>query len=702
MKIRDMNISARAKSCLLRAGYLVSSEIKDLSDDDLLSIKNLNQNCVDEIRLDLESDDEVLELIGSKKEPEDKTKNEKQHIERTIYDNTNEIEDSTKDEDTDIWNWSEGVDEDEDPFDIKVDFSCEIHDEEEDIDYSRVKYEEIYKKLVELDPGIEPLVNRLKNINAPQYGEVDDLIQKMHAGNKSARERVISMYLRSAMKIALRMSELYDYDIQDAISCGIIGLVNGVDKYYQNSSFVFHSYISMYIRQSIQRGCNPKWIDFYYSVHAQEKFQLLLSVFRKRDNVSVMDVAKELNWSEETVIKWIEMLASQMSGKYSLEEVIEQVDIEEENVDTNKSFNILRDKSIDYVDLTSDYAAFLMLKDQLDKILDSLTEREQKVLRLRFGLYDGRQHTLEEVGKEFNVTRERIRQIEAKALRKLRHPSRSKQVKDYYPEDVMPFGTIGESYKMVGAYYLDPSEDVSNDLCHASKEEYEEKYSGYDSLISCYESISHTHIQFWDDDEFYEEDDDEFEDIEIYDEDDEISLTLEFCGIEFDRNNKTLTLKFDVDNICSDDQHNLWAQFIYINSELYRKFIKICEIEDGDYKLVELELSDFDDISYSSIKDISFSVEIDDEDDEELDNSKTLYIECDTRKETFKVTKIEEFEYHEEEDAGYDEDDEEIEDSNTLFIECNTDKEPFNVNRIEKFESDDEENDDEEWSSVKI
>ena len=247
-----------------------------------------------------------------------------------------------------------------------------------------------------------------------------ELEQAVYEGNE-AKKRLAEANLRLVVSIAKRYVGRGMLFL-DLIQEGNLGLIKAVEKFDFRKGFKFSTYATWWIRQAITRAIADQARTIRIPVHMVETINKLIRVSRQllqelgREPLPE-EVAKEMNLPVERVREIL---------KISQEPVSLETPIGEE--EDSHLGDFIQD---DNVPVPADAAAFTLLKEQLVEVLDTLTEREQKVLRLRFGLDDGRARTLEEVGKEFNVTRERIRQIEAKALRKLRHPSRSRKLKDY-------------------------------------------------------------------------------------------------------------------------------------------------------------------------------------------------------------------------------------------------------------------------------
>ena len=250
--------------------------------------------------------------------------------------------------------------------------------------------------------------------------EIKNLQKDLDAGDE-AKKRLAEANLRLVVSIAKRYVGRGMLFL-DLIQEGNLGLIKAVEKFDYRKGYKFSTYATWWIRQAITRAIADQARTIRIPVHMVETINKLIRVSRQLlqelgREPSPEEIAEEMDIPVERVREIL---------KISQEPVSLETPIGEE--EDSHLGDFIQDEN---VPVPADAAAFTLLKEQLDEVLGTLTEREQKVLRLRFGLDDSRARTLEEVGKEFNVTRERIRQIEAKALRKLRHPSRSRKLKDY-------------------------------------------------------------------------------------------------------------------------------------------------------------------------------------------------------------------------------------------------------------------------------
>ncbi len=292
-------------------------------------------------------------------------------------------------------------------------------DDEDEVDVT--KEDLSVPKGVTVDDPVRMYLKEIGKISLLTADEEVEIAKRMEAGDEFAKKELAEANLRLVVSIAKRyvgrgMSFL------DLIQEGNLGLMKAVDKFDYTKGFKFSTYATWWIRQAITRAIADQARTIRIPVHMVETINKLVRVQRQlvqdlgRDPLPE-EIAAEMNLDVERV-REIQKIAQE---PVSLETPIG------EEEDSHLGDFIPDDEILS----PQDAATFTLLKEQLNSVLETLTEREKKVLTLRFGLDDGRARTLEEVGKEFDVTRERIRQIEAKALRKLRHPSRSKKLKDY-------------------------------------------------------------------------------------------------------------------------------------------------------------------------------------------------------------------------------------------------------------------------------
>ncbi len=290
----------------------------------------------------------------------------------------------------------------------------EIQSNEEEIELS-------IPEGIGLDDPVRMYLKEIGKVPLLSAQEEIELAEKMHNGDEYAKKRLAEANLRLVVSIAKRYVGRGMLFL-DLIQEGNLGLIKAVEKFDYTKGYKFSTYATWWIRQAITRAIADQARTIRIPVHMVETINKLIRVSRQllqelgRDP-RVDEIAAEMNMSEDRVREIMKIAQEPVS--------LETPIGEEED-------SILGDFIPDSdAPAPSEMAAFTLLKEQLIDVLDTLTAREAKVLKLRFGLDDGRSRTLEEVGKEFNVTRERIRQIEAKALRKLRHPSRSKKLKDF-------------------------------------------------------------------------------------------------------------------------------------------------------------------------------------------------------------------------------------------------------------------------------
>ena len=276
-------------------------------------------------------------------------------------------------------------------------------------------------KGISIDDPVRMYLKEIGKIPLLKPHEEVELARRMHEGDELAKQRLVEANLRLVVSIAKRYVGRGMLFL-DLIQEGNLGLIKAVEKFDYEKGFKFSTYATWWIRQAITRAIADQARTIRIPVHMVETINKLIRVSRQllqelgRDP-KPEEIAKEMDMTEDKVREIMKIAQDPVS--------LETPIGEEEDSHLG---DFIPD---DDAPAPAEAAAYSLLKEQIEDVLGSLNEREQKVLKLRFGLEDGRARTLEEVGKEFDVTRERIRQIEAKALRKLRHPSRSKKLRDY-------------------------------------------------------------------------------------------------------------------------------------------------------------------------------------------------------------------------------------------------------------------------------
>ncbi len=286
---------------------------------------------------------------------------------------------------------------------------------------SEEDFEASMAKGIAVDDPVRMYLKEIGKVPLLTAEEEIELAQRMENGDEEAKKKLCEANLRLVVSIAKRYVGRGMLFL-DLIQEGNLGLIKAVDKFDWRKGYKFSTYATWWIRQAITRSIADQARTIRIPVHMVETINKLIRISRQL----LQELGREPTPEE---------IAAEMD--ISVEKVREILKIAQEPVSLETPIGEEEDSHLgdfipdDDVPAPAEAAAFSMLKEQLVEVLGTLTEREQKVLKLRFGLEDGRARTLEEVGKQFDVTRERIRQIEAKALRKLRHPSRSKKLKDY-------------------------------------------------------------------------------------------------------------------------------------------------------------------------------------------------------------------------------------------------------------------------------
>ena len=305
--------------------------------------------------------------------------------------------------------------------DLPDDIDLMLVTEEDDVEVDMEKIDLSVPDGISIEDPVRMYLKEIGKVPLLSADEEIELAKRMSEGDEDAKKRLAEANLRLVVSIAKRYVGRGMLFL-DLIQEGNLVLIKAVEKFDYQKGFKFSTYATWWIRQAITRAIADQARTIRIPVHMVETINKLIRVSRQllqelgREPMPE-EIAKEMDMPVERVREIL---------KISQEPVSLETPIGEE--EDSHLGDFIQD---DNVPVPAEAAAQTLLKEQLNEVLDTLTEREQKVLRLRFGMNDGRARTLEEVGKEFDVTRERIRQIEAKALRKLRHPSRSRKLRDY-------------------------------------------------------------------------------------------------------------------------------------------------------------------------------------------------------------------------------------------------------------------------------
>jgi RNA polymerase primary sigma factor len=299
--------------------------------------------------------------------------------------------------------------------------NSKLEDDEEDEDDENSGLDLSVPKGASIDDPVRMYLKEIGKVDLLTADEEVELAKRMEQGDEWAKQQLVEANLRLVVSIAKKYVGRGMLFL-DLIQEGNMGLMKAVEKFDYTKGYKFSTYATWWIRQAITRSIADQARTIRVPVHMVETINKLIRVSRqllqeKGREPKAEEIGEEMDISAEKVREIM---------KIAQEPVSLETPIGEEEDSHLGDFIEDEDSPA-----PASAASYILLKEQLDGVLDTLTDREKRVLELRFGIEDGRPRTLEEVGKEFGVTRERIRQIEAKALRKLRHPSRSKKLKDY-------------------------------------------------------------------------------------------------------------------------------------------------------------------------------------------------------------------------------------------------------------------------------
>ncbi len=369
-----------------------------------------------------EEENKNVKLIdeNSKEKVENIIKKAKQNGKITYGELANELEDTEPEQIDKVFDAFEDL-----GVNLLKDDDIDIEPNIEDLqDVENIKLDEIDLSNIEgisIDDPVRMYLREIGKIPLLNYEQELDLAQKILQGSEEAKQKLTESNLRLVVSIAKKYSGRGMLFL-DLIQEGNMGLIKAVEKFDYTKGYKFSTYATWWIRQAITRAIADQARTIRIPVHMVETINKLIRTSRhllqqNGREPTPEEIAAEMEIPVEKVVE-IQKIAQ---DPVSLETPIGEED------DSHLEDFIQDEDSPE----PQDSAAYTLLKEQLDEVMDTLTPREAKVLKLRFGLEDGKARTLEEVGREFMVTRERIRQIEAKALRKLRHPSRSKKLRDY-------------------------------------------------------------------------------------------------------------------------------------------------------------------------------------------------------------------------------------------------------------------------------
>lgn len=311
--------------------------------------------------------------------------------------------------------------------------TTQINEDDDFNDFAQSNYDAVFDKVIEIAPVLEHFITDIRNIKPPQTREMEQLKYQVQEGNLYARDRVIKMHLRQAVRIALQRVKQYNCDMADTLQDACVGLINAVDKYDPDYSGAIASYSALWILQNISRAQGTQRPTVYYPVHKKEEYYVVFPVLKQRGCVTcekvwncqnVQKLIKEkLNCTEDHVNDILDQSIPLISLEETHEIFLKNIDIYERSgfFSGDTYFEAFCYNSTSKVEQW-------LLQEDVKKIISKLKPREQQIIKARYGIENGEEKTLEEVGQIFGVTRERIRQIEAKAIKKLKRLKRLKEV----------------------------------------------------------------------------------------------------------------------------------------------------------------------------------------------------------------------------------------------------------------------------------
>jgi RNA polymerase primary sigma factor len=297
-----------------------------------------------------------------------------------------------------------------------------VSEDEDDIDRTRTDYEAIFDEVLSISPGQIMLIEFIRCIHPPQWREWRILMPQAQAGNSYAKNRLFEMYLRVVVKLALNTYKIEAYELDDLIQEGIMGLLSAIQHYDGSKHGSFVSYIPWWVMQYMSRAIANKSRTIRLPVHVQESLKRLSNLTNEiKQKLDYEPSITELAEKTGATVTKIQEMQRYLQGPISLDEV------KQEDIDGFISYDIADTESMSAFENVYES----MLCACIEEACTDLKVRELSILKLRFGLDDGQERTLEEIGNIYHITRERVRQIEAKALRKLKHPAHYKLLKSY-------------------------------------------------------------------------------------------------------------------------------------------------------------------------------------------------------------------------------------------------------------------------------